>query len=347
MSSMAPFQLQHQQAQHRFRMLQPGGWRPASAWSASGAAACLFFAIALNAAISRAVPYALQDAAIVLTQEPITPVPPPPDADPLKLKLGEELFRSLLLSRDQTRSCVSCHDVGSNGADGVQHAVGADGNPLVFNTPTVFNAALSFRLNWAGDKRTLESQVVWALSSAPGLGTNMPDVLARLNADGEMVGRFVAAYGRNPDEASLVEALATYERSLVTPDSRFDRWLKGDKTALSAKESDGYALFKSFGCISCHQGVNVGANLFQRHGIFHRLASPEPAVLRVPSLRNVATTPPYFHDGSAATLNDAVRRMAKAQLDQSLSEQEIDSIVAFLNSLTGNYRGVAVKAVAQ
>src|SRR6185437_12383600 len=94
------------------------------------AAMCLFFAIALNAAISRAVPYALQDATIVLTQEPITPVPPPPDADPLKLKLGEELFRSRLLSRDQTRSCLSCHDVGSNGADGVQHAIGADGNPL-------------------------------------------------------------------------------------------------------------------------------------------------------------------------------------------------------------------------
>jgi cytochrome c peroxidase len=151
-------------------------------------------------------------------------------------------------------------------------------------------------------------------------------------------------YGRNPDQPSLVEALAIYERSLVTPDSRFDRCLKGDKAALSAKELDGYALFKSFGCVSCHQGVNVGANLFQRHGIFHPLASPEPKVLRVPSLRNVATTPPYFHDGSAPTLSEAVRRMAKAQLDQSLSEQEIDAIVAFLNSLTGNYRGAPVKA---
>jgi cytochrome c peroxidase len=332
------------QSLHRLLMLRRGALLSPWAWSTSGAAACVFLAVALNAAISRAVPWPLLDTTILLTQEPITPIPPAPAADPSKLALGEELFRSLLLSRDQTRSCLSCHDIGSNGADSVQHAIGADGKPLVFNTPTVFNAALNFRLNWAGDKRTLESQIVWAFNSAPGLGSNMPEILARLNADAEMVGRFVAAYGRNPDQPSLVDALAIYERSLVTPDSRFDRWLKGDKAALSAKELDGYALFKSFGCVSCHQGVNVGANLFQRHGIFHPLASPEPKVLRVPSLRNVATTPPYFHDGSAPTLSEAVRRMAKAQLDQSLSEQEIDAIVAFLNSLTGNYRGAPVKA---
>ena len=105
-------------------------------------------------------------------------------------------------------------------------------------------------------------------------------------------------------------------------------------------------MFKSFGCVSCHQGVNVGGNLFQRQGIFRPLASPEPKILRVPSLRNVATTAPYFHDGSAPTLTDAVRRMARAQLDQSLSEPEINAIVAFLDSLTGTYRGAPVKAAA-
>jgi cytochrome c peroxidase len=233
------------QSQYRLLMLRRGAVPSPWAWSTSGAAACLFLAIAFNAAISRAVPWPLLDATILLTQEPITPIPSPPEADPLKLALGEDLFRSPLLSRDQTRSCGSCHDVGSNGADSVQHAIGADGKPLVFNTPSVFNAALSFRLNWAGDKRTLESQIVWALSSAPGLGTTIPEVLARLEADAGMVGRFVAAYGRYPDEASLIDALATYERSLVTPDGRFDRWLKGDKAALSAKELEGYALFKS------------------------------------------------------------------------------------------------------
>ena len=329
------------QSQHRLLMLRRGTLLSPWAWSTSGAAACLFLAVALNAGISRAVPWPLLETTILLTQEPITPIPPAPAADPSKLALGEELFRSLLLSRDQTRSCLSCHDVGSNGADRVQHAIGADGKPLVFNTPTVFNATLI--LGSTGRVTNVPISDRLGAQQRARSRQHARDI-ARLNADAEMVRRFVAAYGRNPDQPSLVDALAIYGRSLVTPDSRFDRWLKGDKAALSAKELDGYALFKSFGCVSCHQGVNVGANLFQRHGIFHPLASPEPKELRVPSLRNVATTPPYFHDDRAPTLSEAVRRMAKAQLDQSLSEQEIDAIVAFLNSLTGNYRGAPVKA---
>ena len=139
-----------------------------------------------------------------------------------------------------------------------------------------------------------------------------------------------------------MDAIATYERSLTTPGSRFDRWLSGEAAALSAEEQNGYRLFKSLGCISCHQGVNIGGNLFQRHGIFHPLASPDPAILRVPSLRNVATTAPYFHDGSAPTLDDAVRKMGKAQLNTLLTDPQVTAIVAFLHSLTGNYRGVPV-----
>jgi cytochrome c peroxidase len=156
--------------------------------------------------------------------------------------------------------------------------------------------------------------------------------------------QFDKAYGHGPDRASLVDAIATYERSLVTPGSRFDRWLQGDATAISAEEQRGYQLFKSLGCVSCHQGVNIGGNLFERHGIFHPLAAPKPEILRVPSLRNVAMTPPYFHDGSAATLDDAVRKMAFAQLDDRLTDQEIDTIVAFLRTLTGTYHGVPVTA---
>lgn len=307
--------------------------------SAKLAATCLLLAIGARAVLTQA---ATPERTIVLTQEPITPIPPPPPADPRKLRLGEELFQSPLLSRDQMHSCMSCHDVRSNGADRLKHAIGANGAPLTFNTPTVFNAALSFRLNWEGNERTLESQAASAISGGPGLGSKIPDVLARLDANSDIVEQFVAAYRRKPDESSLVDALATYERSLLTPDSAFDRWLKGDKGALSDKQREGYAHFKSFGCVSCHQGVNVGANMFQRQGVFHRLASPEPEVVRVPSLRNVATTAPYFHDGSAATLPDAVKKMAIAQLDQTLTKQEIDEIVAFLGSLTGKYRGVPV-----
>jgi cytochrome c peroxidase len=134
----------------------------------------------------------------------------------------------------------------------------------------------------------------------------------------------------------------SFEKTLVTPGSRFDRWLAGDSAALSSEELEGYHQFKSLGCVSCHQGVNIGGNLFQRHGIFHPLASPDPVILRVPSLRNVATTPPYFHDGSAPTLDDAVRKMGRAQLNATLTDPQVNAIVAFLHSLTGQYRGSQV-----
>jgi cytochrome c peroxidase len=276
--------------------------------------------------------------------EPITPIPPPPPADPLKLALGESLFEDPLLSRDRTRSCRSCHDTRSNGADARRHARGLDGSEMFFNTNTVFNAALSFRFNWEGDMRTLEAHAEASLLSPRTMGMTMDEALGRLDADPEMVERFSRAYGHGPDQASLLDAIATYERSLVTPGSRFDRWLEGDGAALSADEQKGYQLFESLGCISCHQGVNVGGNLFERQGIFRPLAAPKPAVLRVPSLRNVAVTAPYFHDGSAATLEDAVRKMAAAQLDRTLSAEQVGSVVAFLRTLTGTYRGAPVTA---
>jgi cytochrome c peroxidase len=278
-------------------------------------------------------------------QEPITPVPPPPPADALKLALGEQLFADPRLSHDGRLTCSSCHDVHSNGADSKRLRTAQDGSVMTFNIPTVFNAALSFRLNWEGNFRTLEEHTESSLENAANLATNANEVLKKLNADPEVVRQFTQAYGHPPDRTSLLDAIATYERSLVTPGSRFDRWLEGDTAALSVEEENGYQLFKSLGCISCHQGVNVGGNLFERHGIFHPLASPKPEILRVPSLRNVATTPPYFHDGSAPTLRKAVRRMAIAQLDQTLSDQQIETIVAFLNTLTGTYRGVPVTAV--
>jgi cytochrome c peroxidase len=277
-------------------------------------------------------------------QEPITPVPLPPDADPLKLALGERLFADTRLSHDGSRACSSCHDIRTNGANGNRHDKTLDGSQLPLNTISVFNAALSFRQNWQGTFRTLEAQAESALENQQGMGRSIDEVLGKLRADPDMQRQFVEAYGHGPDRWSLLDAIATYERSLLTPGSRFDRWLGGDAAALSAEEQAGYGLFKSLGCVSCHQGVNVGGNLFERQGIFHPLASPKPEVLRVPSLRNVATTAPYFHDGSAPTLEEAVRRMGAAQLDRTLSEEQTKAIVAFLNTLTGNYRGAPVTA---
>jgi cytochrome c peroxidase len=270
---------------------------------------------------------------------PITAIPVPPALDARKVALGEGLFQDRRLSGDQMRACSSCHDTRSNGATARRRDSAPDGQPLPLNTSTVFNAALSFRLNWTGSFRTLEAQAEASLRNPAIMGASMPTVLARLAADPEVAGQCRAIHGRDLDQHCVLDAIATYERSLLTPGSRFDRWLLGDEAALSAEEREGYGLFRTIGCSSCHQGVNVGGNMFQRHGIFHPLASPEPEVLRVPSLRNVAATPPYFHDGSAATLEDAVRGMGFAQLNRTLSGEEIRSIVAFLNTLTGTYQG--------
>ena len=176
------------------------------------------------------------------------------------------------------------------------------------------------------------------------VASSADEVVGKLRADPEAVQEFREAYGRGPDVSALLDALASYERSLLTPGSRFDRWLAGEAAAITPEELSGYQLFKSLGCVACHQGVNVGGNLFQRHGIFQLLGTPEPALVRVPSLRNVVTTAPYFHDGSAPTLPEAVKAMGLAQLNRTLTDQQIAAIIAFLNTLTGTYRSQPIRA---
>ncbi|MGY3606757.1 MULTISPECIES: cytochrome-c peroxidase [unclassified Bradyrhizobium] len=316
-------------------MLRARRWPP---W------ACAALLLIATGAATQTIPTAPASRPIpIADQEPITPIPEPTATDPLKLALGERLFADTRLSNDGKLACSSCHDITTNGASRDSAMVRHDGSDAPFDTLTIFNAALSFRLNWEGNYRTLESQAESSLENPANMATSMEDIVARLNADPEMVRQFRAAYGRAPDRACVLDALATFEKSLITPGSRFDRWLAGDTSALSAAELGGYEIFKSFGCISCHQGVNIGGNLFQRQGIFRPLVHAKPDVVRVPSLRNVATTAPYFHDGSAATLEEAVRKMAAAQLDRSLTDDQVTALVAFLQTLTGNYRGIPVK----
>jgi cytochrome c peroxidase len=214
---------------------------------------------------------------------------------------------------------------------------------MALNTPTVFNASLNFRLNWEGNVRSLEEGAERSLRNPAIMASSPDEVVGKLRADPEAVKEFRDAYGKEPDIASVLDAIASYERSLVTPNSRFDRWLAGETDAITQDELAGYQLFKSLGCVTCHQGVNVGGNLFQKHGVFHPLGSPAPELLRVPSLRNVATTPPYFHDGSAPTLPEAVKAMGVAQLDRVLTDQQTAAVVVFLNTLTGTYRGQEVR----
>jgi cytochrome c peroxidase len=275
-------------------------------------------------------------------EEPITPIPAPSDADPRKLALGERLFSDRRLSAAGDLACSSCHDLQTNGADSRGRRMKNDGSQPPFDTLTVFNAALSFRLTWTGRFRDLATQAESSIENPADMNSSLTDVARRLDSDPEMVQQFRAAYQQPPDRDNILDALATFERSLLTPDSRFDRWLRGDVSALTPGELDGYNTFKSLGCVSCHQGVNIGGNLFQRLGVFHSKTQRPSRLMRVPSLRNVATTPPYFHDGSAATLEEAVRRMASAQLDRTLTDQQIASLVSFLKTLTGNYRGKPV-----
>jgi cytochrome c peroxidase len=270
-------------------------------------------------------------------QEPITPIPPPPPADPLKLGLGERLFFDSRLSADGKLACSSCHDIRTNGARANDASVSRP-----FDTLTVFNAVLSFRLNWEGNYQSPAAHIVSSLENPENMHTSVDEVVRKLSADPAIVDQFRAAYGEDPSPDRFLDAMVTFEQSLVTPGARFDRWLGGDASALSADELEGFQLFKSLGCSACHQGVNVGGNLFQRQGVFRPLIQSPPPIVRVPSLRNVAATAPYFHDGSAATLEDAVRRMAAAQLDRTLTDEQVKLLVAFLRTLTGNYRGSAV-----
>ena len=210
-------------------------------------------------------------------EEPITPVPLPPAADPQKLALGERLFADPRLSRDGSRTCSTCHDTGTNGGDRTRHETAVNGSNATLNTRTVFNVALSFRLGWEGRFRTLDAQAEASLENPEAMGTTVAEVVGKMSADPAMTRQFSEAYGHGPDRASLLDAIATYERSLLTPGSRFDRWLSGDAAALSAEEQNGYQLFKSLGCVSCQQGVNVGGNLLERHGIFTRSPRRNPS----------------------------------------------------------------------
>jgi len=268
----------------------------------------------------------------------VSPLPAIPLLDSERLKLGESLFKDPRLSSHGKVGCQSCHDVDANGASSKAHDRGDDNSLSPLNTPTVFNAALNFRLGWEGHIRTMPEMVQESMHNVHIMGGSAPG-LDRLNRDPTVARIALHIYHRPLDEGAAADAIATYLRSRLTPGARFDAWMTGDVHALSLREQRGWMRFQEVGCSSCHQGVNIGGNLFQRHGIFHPLAASFPVILRVPSLRNIATTAPYFHDGSAATLTDAVVSMGRAQLDLNLSATDVRDIIAFLNTLTGTTEG--------
>ena len=286
--------------------------------------------------------------------EPIKPIPERVEVHAEKAALGRALFHDLRLSRDDTVACASCHVLSAGGDDARKVSVGIEGQPGLINSPTVFNAGLNFKQFWDGRAGTLEQQIDDPVQSPLEMGSLWPDVVAKLYEDQNYPKLFQALYPDGITRNSIRNALAEFMRSLTTPNGRFDRWLKGDKTALSALESHGYALFKYYGCVSCHQGANVGGNMFQVFGVLNEYfkkrgniteadlgrynITGNPAdrhAFKVPSLRMAAHTAPYLHDGSAETLRDAVDAMFEFQLGREAPDEDKEAIVAFIKTLAG------------
>jgi cytochrome c peroxidase len=291
--------------------------------------------------------------------EPIQPIPPVPQLDPAKVAAGERLFRDVRISHNNAISCNSCHHLDAAGVDGLKHSPRMDQTMAPMHTTTIFNVALNFRLFWDGRTKSLEEQI----KNPRDTQTNWPEVLGKLHADPDYQAIFAKAYpGQGMTEATLADAVVTFERSLLTPGARFDRYLLGDTAAINEREKIGYRLFKSYGCSACHQGVNVGGNMYQKIGTMSDFFIDRPItdadlgryklthneadkhVFRVPSLRNVAVTPPYFHDGSVPTLRDAINEMAEHQLGRAIPPKDVQLILEFLQTLTGEYQGKPLRS---
>ncbi|MFP5305104.1 MAG: cytochrome-c peroxidase [Gammaproteobacteria bacterium] len=289
-----------------------------------------------------------------LQHEPIRPLPAVAAVDTRKAALGERLFHEPRLSRDGTVACASCHSLATAGTDRRARSIGLGGAAGQLNAPTVLNAAFNFRQFWDGRAATLEAQIDGPMQAANEMGASWPRVLHFLRGSPEYAAAFDAVYADGVTRDNVKNAIAEFERTLTTPNSRFDHYLTGDADAITPAEKSGYEKFKAYGCASCHQGVNVGGNMFQRMGVIadyfaergnitqgdygrYNTTGDEADryVFKVPSLRNVELTPPYFHDGSAQTLEEAVTAMARYQLGRPLPETDLREVVLFLKTLNG------------
>lgn len=285
---------------------------------------------------------------------------------PEKIELGKQLFFDPRLSRPGTISCNSCHNVMAGGDDSRAVSLGFKSQVGDRSAPTVWNAAFKSAQFWDGRASSLEEQAKGPIINPVEMGMENHNVaIERIRKIPGYQEAFKKVFGgKNPVTIeNAVKAIAAYERTLITPNSRFDRYIKGDKKALNAKEIAGFELFKTTGCIACHSGVNfsgpplpVGTGFFQKFPTIPDAeiekkygfnADPGKAKVTksegdrgmfiVQSLRNVALTAPYFHNGKVKTLDEAVRIMAKVQLNKTLSNDDVDKIVAFLNTLTGEF----------
>ena len=292
--------------------------------------------------------------------EPIRPIIPSENVDERKAELGFALFHDPRLSVDNTVSCASCHALDMGGVDNHQYSHGVEERLGGVNAPTVYNAVYNFVQFWDGRAKTLAEQAAGPpLNPVEMASESFDEIIAKLQQDENYVKLFAELYPEGITEATITNAIEEFERTLVTPNSQFDKWLLGDDNALTAQELRGYELFKEYSCATCHTGVNLGGESYELMGLRRHYFEERGLELteedngrykqtqderdrhrfKVPGLRNVELTWPYYHDGSRLTMDDAVRDMALYQCDVELAEGEVQDIVAFLRTLTGEYKG--------
>lgn len=281
----------------------------------------------------------------------ITPLPTSIPYDKEKAMLGKQLYMDTSLSKDGKVSCNTCHDLKRYGVDNEIFSIGADGvldEP--FNSPTTFNSVFNFVQFWDGKAKNLADQAKNPFINPKEMALkDETEVVKRVEANAKYKASFDKIYGQITMQ-NITDAIAEFEKTLITPNSPFDRYLNGDENAISSQAKRGWEAFKSNGCVACHQGQNVGGTMYQKIGIFEPYPNQEnlgryeitkiesdKMVFKVPSLRNVAKTAPYYHDGSIPTLDACVQFMAYYQLGRFLDQQTVDDIVAFLESLTGEF----------
>lgn len=284
------------------------------------------------------------------TSEPIQPVAAAKPSNPALVELGKKLYFDPRLSKSGFISCNSCHNLSMGGTDNLKTSIGHNWQQGPINSPTVLNSSKNIAQFWDGRAANLKAQAGGPIANPGEMAFTHELAVEVLHSMPGYLAEFKKAFGSDKiDIDRVTTAIAAFEETLVTPDSRFDRWLKGDKKALSKQELAGYQLFKDSGCTACHNGSAVGGSSFQKLGVVEPYKTSNPAVgrmgvtgneadrfyFKVPTLRNVELTYPYFHDGAAATLKDAVDTMGRIQLGKNFTADENAKIVAFLKTLTG------------
>lgn len=283
-------------------------------------------------------------------QEPIQPIAPPAEIHQGKAALGKMLYFEPRLSKSGYISCNSCHNLALGGTDNLVSSIGHGWQQGPINSPTVFNSSMNLAQFWDGRAADLQEQAGGPIANPKEMAFSHVLAIDVLESIPAYVRKFRLIFADTEITIDRVtEVIAEFEKTLVTPGSRFDQWLLGDTDALTDKELAGYDLFKQSGCVACHNGAAVGGSTFQKMGVLEPYQTGNPAAgraavtgkdadrfkFKVPTLRNVELTYPYFHDGAAATLSEAVETMGRIQLGKTFDAEENAKIVAFLRSLTG------------